>query len=69
MKNSKQIDEKSATGSDGDLEDVESLAKRIPVNNALLSGLMEFRGWRSGKQVSEDEFRQALQEFLNCRAG
>ena len=49
--------------------EIELLARKKGTNPAILAGLMVFKGWTSGKSVSEKEFEAALKSFLGTKAG
>jgi len=49
--------------------EIELLARERGTDSASLAGLMAFKGWTSGKSVSEKEFDAALKSFLSTKAG
>ena len=53
----------------GALREIEVLAREKGTNLEYLAGLMAFKGWTSGKSVSEKEFDAACMSFLSARAG
>ena len=50
-------------------KEIEVLAREKETSLEHLAGLMTFKGWTSGKSVSEKEFDAALKSFLSARAG
>lgn len=51
------------------IEDIAVLATKRGVGSVVLAGVMEFKRWRSGKQVSEKDFDRAVEEFRGAPAG
>jgi len=51
------------------LADIHVLSRELQIDSAVLAGVMEFRGWKRGKTVSEKEFDSALADFLRAKAG
>jgi hypothetical protein len=47
-------------------ETVEKLAKRLEVSAPVFAAVMQMQGWASGKTVSEDEFKKAVEAFLGA---
>ena len=60
---------KPAKGHDVELQDVDELAGELGIDAVVLAGVMELRGWRPGKAVSEKELKAAVREFLGGEAG
>ncbi|OQY20079.1 MAG: hypothetical protein B6I36_02220 [Desulfobacteraceae bacterium 4572_35.1] len=52
-----------------DLQPVESLAVDLSIPPWELAGMMRAAGWAEGKQVTADEFADALQRFRSRRVG
>ena len=53
---------------DSNYKAIEVIAKELDTPVAVLSGVMTANGWKSGKQISVDEFKTACNFFLNARA-
>lgn len=60
---------KPAKAQDVELQDVDDLAGELGLDAVILAGVMELRGWRPGKAVSEKELKAAVREFLGAAAG
>lgn len=60
---------KQAKVHDVELQDVDELAGELGIDAVVLAGVMELRGWRPGKAVSDKELTAAVQEFLGGEAG
>ena len=58
-----------AKAQDAELKDVDELAGELGIDAVVLAGVMELRGWRPGKAVSEKGLKTAVREFLSEKAG
>jgi len=47
------------------LVDVDTLAKELKVNTSVFAGVKMLKGWKKGKQISREEFLEALDAFKN----
>lgn len=46
-----------------ELETIEALAEKNNINESALAGIKILNDWRSGKKVTEKEFKQAVDKF------
>ena len=44
-------------------EEISVLERRHQIGAAVMAGVCAMKGWRPGKQVTEEEFLTAVQEF------
>lgn len=57
------------TGPEPKLFPIEKLAKETALKSWELAGLRQYTGWMEGKQVTENQFSQALDSFRNRPQG
>lgn len=50
------------------VKEIEKHKKELGISNAVFEGVKAANGWKSGKQVTEDEFRKACAAFLKAPA-
>jgi|GEM_PF-413891 len=49
-----------------ELFEINELRRKNKIGNAIFSGVCAANGWRPGKQISEEEFAQAVAEFTGA---
>lgn len=45
------------------LKDVDELAKQFKIDSSAFAGIKMLMGWKKGKQLTEEEFKKAIQKF------
>ncbi len=55
------------TSGEKELFTIESLAEKSKISNSVFAGLKLSANWRNGKKVTDDEFKKALDKFLNTK--
>lgn len=51
------------------LMSIEELRQKLDISDAVFEGTKAACGWRRGKQVEEQEFREACEAFRKAPAG
>jgi len=47
---------------------IEELQKKYNTSDAVFSGVKVSKGWKDGKQVDDEEYKDAVEAFLNSPA-
>ena len=56
-------------GQAASLKSIEQLKQELGVSDAVFEGTKAANGWKSGRQVEEQEFKEACEAFRKAPAG
>lgn len=51
------------------LRSIEELRQKLDISDAIFEGTKAANGWKNGKQVEEQEFREACEAFRKAPVG
>ncbi|WP_069997820.1 hypothetical protein [Cellulosilyticum sp. I15G10I2] len=48
-----------------ELIDVDELTREFKINGSVFAGVKMLKGWKKGRKITREEFREALDAFKN----
>ena len=48
------------------METIEKLKSKLKISNAVFAGVKAANNWKTGKQVTQEVFKKAIDDFLNA---